>query len=205
MKRVILFICFALPVFSVFAQGTGKLYGTVTDNKGNPVELVNVATLGFPYGTTTDEDGSYELTVPAGREVFIRYSFVGYEQKELKVNLKNGEKLKQDVSINLTVTDLPGLEIKDERIRTTNYIRLSPMEADFIPTISGGIEAMLTTLPGVSSTNELSSQYSVRGGNFDENLVYVNGIEIYRPFLIRAGQQEGLIRNMATRCHRCSI
>jgi len=192
MKRVILFICFVLPVLSGLAQGTGKLYGTVTDNKGNPIELVNVATLGFPYGTITGEKGSYELTVPAGREVFIRYSFVGYEQKELKVNLKNGERLEQDVSINLTVTDLPGLEIKDERIRTTNYIRLSPKEADFIPTISGGIEAMLTTLPGVSSTNELSSQYSVRGGNFDENLVYVNGIEIYRPFLIRAGQQEGL-------------
>ena len=72
------------------------------------------------------------------------------------------------------------------------FNKLNPKQAQLLPSISGGIEDLIKTLPGVSSNNELSSQYTVRGGNFDENLVYVNGIEIYRPFLIRSGQQEGL-------------
>lgn len=187
-------ILFALSLFFLtgIAQDTGTLFGRVTDNKGKPVDLANVAAVGFPFGTSTDVSGKYELQIPSGKDIFIRFTFIGYEQKEFKVNLAKGERRELNAVLAFTSTELPGLEIRDEQIRSTNYIRLDPKEADFIPTISGGIEALLTTLPGVSSTNELSTQYSVRGGNFDENLVYVNGIEIYRPFLIRAGQQEGL-------------
>ena len=82
--------------------------------------------------------------------------------------------------------------MEDEQIRSTNLIRIDPKVAFNIPTSSDKIPTFLKTLPGVSSNNELSSQYSVRGGNYDENLVYVNDIEIYRPYLVRSGQQEGL-------------
>ncbi len=84
------------------------------------------------------------------------------------------------------------MEVEDEQIRSTNLIRIDPKIAFSIPTSSDKIPTLLKTLPGVSSNNELSSQYSVRGGNYDENLVYVNDIEIYRPYLVRSGQQEGL-------------
>jgi hypothetical protein len=173
-------------------QDNPTLSGTVTDEEGQPVELVNVAVIGYTSGTSTDAEGKYELKVPADREVFIKFTFIGYQDRQFKVKLEEGEQRVLHVMMTSTTTDLPVFEIRDEQIRNTNYIRLDPKEAKLIPTISGGVEDLIKTLPGVTSTNELSSQYSVRGGNFDENLVYVNGIEIYRPFLIRSGQQEGL-------------
>ncbi|MEZ5147561.1 MAG: Plug domain-containing protein [Bacteroidales bacterium] len=91
-----------------------------------------------------------------------------------------------------TLTVLPTYEVQDEKIRTSNLKRIDPKVAVNVPTSSDRISTLIKTQPGVSSSNELSSQYSVRGGNFDENLVYVNDIEIYRPFLVRSGQQEGL-------------
>ena len=87
---------------------------------------------------------------------------------------------------------LNSIIVKDQKSRKSNLSRIKTKHVEVIPGSSGGIESVLKTLPGVSSANELSSQYSVRGGNFDENLVYVNGIEVYRPFLIHSGQQEGL-------------
>ncbi|NTV84284.1 MAG: TonB-dependent receptor, partial [Bacteroidales bacterium] len=130
--------------------------------------------------------------IPSNQEVTVDFSFIGYKSKRFQITLKPGEKKELNVVLMMSFTELKGVEIKDDQVRSYNYVRLDPKEVKLIPTLSGGIEAMLKTLPGVSSTNELSSQYSVRGGNYDENLVYVNGIEIYRPFLIRSGQQEGL-------------
>ena len=110
-----------------------------------------------------------------------------------RVHLQAGQRRELNVVMKRSAEELPDVEIVDKQIRHTNLQRLSPKVAAEIPSLSGGgVEDLLKTLPGVASNNELSSQYSVRGGNFDENLVYVNGIEIYRPFLIRAGQQEGL-------------
>jgi hypothetical protein len=97
-----------------------------------------------------------------------------------------------DVVMFPSSTNLPTAEIREERLQTISLTRLDPKQVSLLPTVGGGIETLIKTLPGVSSNNELSSQYNVRGGNFDENLLYVNGIEIYRPFLIRSGQQEGL-------------
>ena len=102
------------------------------------------------------------------------------QEYTLNMELKSSSKLLEDVIIT------------DQKSRKESFSRIKPKHVSVLPGNSGGIEAILKTLPGVSSANELSSQYSVRGGNFDENLVYVNGIEIYRPFLIRSGQQEGL-------------
>jgi len=193
MKRTLLVLLSTIALaIIVNGQETAVLFGTVEGSDGKPIEIVNVAVVGYPYGTTTDSLGKYTLSVPVEKDVFVRFSFVGYEQKEYRMLFEPGERRELDISMNISTTELPGLEIKDKQIRNTNYIRIDPKEATFIPTSAGGIESLLITLPGVSSVNEMSSQYSVRGGNFDENLVYVNDIEIYRPFLIRAGQQEGL-------------
>lgn len=88
-------------------------------------------------------------------------------------------------------TELESIEIRDQQLRTNTFTRLNPKVMTYIPTINASVEDLIKTMPGVSSRNELSSQYSVRGGNYDENLVFVNDIEIYRPFLVRSGQQEG--------------
>ncbi|MBN3035249.1 MAG: TonB-dependent receptor [Bacteroidales bacterium] len=182
----------ALMAFQGWCQGTGTVSGRITDEKGKPMELVNVAISGLPGGTVTDRNGNYELSVPAGNEVFVVVSFIGYRKEVEAVVLAPGERREVNISLVPVSTDLPEVEVEDEQIRQTNLIRIDPKIATVIPTVSEGIPTLLKTLPGVTSTSELSSQYSVRGGNFDENLIYVNDIEIYRPFLIRSGQQEGL-------------
>jgi hypothetical protein len=191
-KTLILFILLSLASPALLAQENAFLKGNVRDQDNKPMELVNVAVLGSTTGSSTDPKGNYMLVVPANQEITVDFSFIGYKSKRYQVNLKAGESRELNVVMMISFTELKDVEIKDDQVRSYNYVRLDPKEAKLIPTLSGGIEAMLKTLPGVNSANELSSQYSVRGGNFDENLVYVNGIEIYRPFLIRSGQQEGL-------------
>ena len=176
----------------LFAQGKASIYGTVRNEQGNAVEYANVAVIGYAGGAATDSRGNYELTIPADTELTMVVSFIGYEKQMFKVFLKEGQRKELNVTMVGSAEELPDVEIVDKQIRHTNLQRLSPKAANEIPTLAGGVEDVLKTLPGVASNNELSSQYSVRGGNFDENLVYVNGIEIYRPFLIRSGQQEGL-------------
>ncbi len=156
------------------------------------MEMVNVAVVGSTTGSVSDRNGNYALVVEAGKELDVDFSFIGYQPRRFTINLRPGETREFNVGLSFSARELQGVEVTDQQIRNYNYVRLDPKDVKLIPTLTGGIEAMLKTLPGVSSSNELSSQYSVRGGNFDENLVYVNGIEIYRPFLIRSGQQEGL-------------
>lgn len=192
LRRIIITVLPLLATLALSAQQNGVLRGRVTDTENRPLELVNVAIVGSTSGSATDRDGKYVLIVPAGQEQEVDFSYIGYEPRRFRLTLKAGETRELDVALKMAFTELKDVEIKDEQVRSYNYVRLDPKDAKFIPTLGSGIETMLKTLPGVSSANELSSQYSVRGGNFDENLVYVNGIEIYRPFLIRAGQQEGL-------------
>jgi hypothetical protein len=195
MERRLLYLFVLLllfPVISTFGQSNALVKGTVTDGDGNPLELVNVAVMGTSIGSTTSGNGTYQIRIPADTTLIIDFSFVGFDRQQFQVTLPGGAVRELNVALEFTSTDLDPVEIKDQQVRFTNYIRLDPKEAKLVPSITGGIEALIKTLPGVSSSNELSSQYSVRGGNFDENLVYVNGVEIYRPFLIRSGQQEGL-------------
>ena len=185
-------ILFLLISFISLSQEKAVVYGKITDEKGRAIELVNVAISGLPGGTMTDQKGKYELSIPANTEVYVTMSFVGLEKGVEKVLLQPGEKFELNKTLKNTFTQLPEVAVEDEQIRSSNLIRIDPKVAFNVPTSSDKIPTLLKTLPGVSSNNELSSQYSVRGGNFDENLIYVNDIEIYRPFLIRSGQQEGL-------------
>ena len=175
-----------------FSQRVGMITGKVTDEKNQPVELVSVSLFGYPGGTTTDAEGTYSLQIPADRQLKIIYSFVGYNTDTAYVKINTGEKLRVNRIITASATELESVVIEDRQSRSTNLIRIDARTVKTLPSASGGIEALLKTMPGVVSNNELSSQYSVRGGNFDENLVYVNDIEIYRPYLVRSGQQEGL-------------
>jgi len=183
-----LLICSGTPVF---AQ-TATLSGHITRDNGEAAQWVNILLKGTKTGATTDAHGFYQLNLPAEKEIRLSISFIGYRQIDTLLRLKNGEKRTLNFHLEAISTNLPGFEVHDERLRTESIIRLNPRDVVISPNSSSGVEGLIKTLPGVSSNNELSSEYSVRGGNFDENLVYVNGIEIYRPFLVNSGQQEGL-------------
>lgn len=184
----------SICISSLFLSGQekAKVTGKILNAINQPIEFANISVLGYPGGTISDSKGNFSLAVPSGKRFILTVSFIGYRRESLSMKLAPGETREINLILQQVATELENVEIIDRQVRNTNLIRLDPKIATKIPTISGGIEEMLKTMPGVSSTNELSSQYSVRGGNYDENLVYVNDIEIYRPFLIRASQQEGL-------------
>jgi len=187
----IITVFLTLSTWNLYAQ-TGTVEGSVINEEGTPIEYVNLAVKGTTIGTTTNRQGRFTLEVPAGREIVILYSFIGYEKDSIVVNLQPGEKYTVKITLKVTSTQLSTIEVKDEQLRTSTFNRIDPKTITFIPTINASVEDIIKTLPGVSSRDELSSQYSVRGGNYDENLVFVNDIEVYRPFLIRSGQQEGM-------------
>ncbi|NOZ47905.1 MAG: TonB-dependent receptor plug domain-containing protein [Chlorobi bacterium] len=191
-KKLSLLILFILCSLISKSQNKGTIYGTMTDEKGNPIELVNIAVMGYPIGTITNREGNYRIKVPVNKDIQIVYSCIGYETKTLHFNIDTSIAVEANSILKRSLNTINEVNIIDDRERKTNLTRINPKVANLLPDASGNIEAIIKTMPGVSSNNELSSQYSVRGGNYDENLVYVNDIEIYRPFLIRSGQQEGL-------------
>ena len=171
---------------------TATVYGKVIDEQGHPIEMVNVVVPELLVGVSTNARGYYELSLLSDTTLSIHFSSIGFEQKEVTVNLRKGEKRKLDVMLKSPVINLPDVVISDRATEASSLTRLNAKQATMLPSMGGGVETLIKTLPGVVSNNELSSQYRVRGGNFDENLIYVNGIEIYRPFLVGSGQQEGL-------------
>lgn len=190
MRCLLLALSF-LSVQAVRAQSTGTVRGTVRDDAGAGLPQANVQVLGSALGAVCDEQGRYSLSLPANRAWTIRFSYTGHVMQEETVELAPGET--RVVDARLRLTSLPTFEVQDRRSdREGGVQRIDPRLARFNPMPGGGVEALLTGQLGVVARNELSSGYSVRGGNFDENLVYVNDIEVYRPFLVRAGQQEGL-------------
>ena len=195
MKKWFFFLIFIslLPNIIFGQKNEGLLFGRITDENGKSIEFVNVAVLNTQYGVVSDSRGNYSLQMPADTLMEVVFSFIGYEEQSYKIKLKDGDKIRKDVTLNVISTILPDAMVQDKAIKTSTITRLDARETVLLPTSgAGGVEDMVKTLPGVSSTNELSSQYNVRGGNFDENLIYVNGIEIYKPFLVGSGQQEGL-------------
>jgi len=188
----VLFLLLLIATPVVLLSQTAIVKGVITDEKGKPAELVNVQLIGTKLGVTTGQKGSFSLQVPADKELHLAISYIGYRQQDTVLRLVPGETKTLYFQLQRLTTNLPGFEVRDEQLRTENIVRLNPRDALIAPAVSGGVESLIKTLPGVSSNNELSSQYSVRGGNYDENLVYVNDIEIYRPFLVNSGQEEGL-------------
>lgn len=195
MKYTLTGLCLLLTLF-MYAQETATISGKVTDaDTEDPIELASVKVSGTSIGVLTDDKGRYELVVPANQNITIEYSFVNYKMFPLTLRLGSNEKKRQNVALQIesgaeiVVTDSGVTE------REGDGVTADVRELKLIPTISQTLESVLPSIGlGTSSGTggELSSQYSVRGGNYDENLVYVNDFEIYRPFLVRSGQQEGL-------------
>ena len=192
LKLFPLLITLLIQVCAIDAQETAVIKGIVTDEHGNPLYPATISLKDQPAGAVTDSMGYYSLKITANRNVVIVVSHLGYESVEIPVILKPGETLILNKTLKATSEKLEGVVVYGRPDRVNGLVRINTRSLEYLPSTSGSLEGLLKTLPGVSSSNELSSQYSVRGGNFDENLIYVNDIEIYRPLLMRSGQQEGL-------------
>ena len=195
-KRIILLlILISLNCAWATAQ-QGMIKGRVFGEENQVLEGASIFFPSIQKSTTTDSTGFFTLAVPAADSLLLRVSFVGYQTFEKKVYVKAGQQLLLEVQLNSQTRYLDEVAINENReeiLRDQSSIsRIEPKQITHLTSPFGDISATLATLPGVRQNNELSSAYSVRGGNFDENLVYVNEIPVYRPFLVRAGQQEGL-------------
>lgn len=176
----------------IYGQETATISGTLKNEKGEALENANIAIVGVTGGTKTDRKGKFSIKIPANKDIKLGISYIGFTTLIKTFNLKPNEQFEYFPKMKGSTTLIPDFVKEEEGQRNKTMVKIKPKIASNFTSASGSFEAILKTLPGVTSNNELSSQYSVRGGNFDENLVYVNDIQIYRPFLIRAGRQEGL-------------
>ena len=192
MKRLHFIILASLLLSLLSFSQTAIVRGVILDEGNTPIENVNIkASTG--EGTATNSNGFYELKIPYGVEITVIFSHISHERVEQKFLLKNGQELEYNPVMLLDVEQIATVVINtNTRLKVDGVTSISPQMLRTIKGAQPGVENILKTLPGVNISNELSTQYSVRGGNFDENLVYVNEIEVYRPFLIRSGNQEGL-------------
>jgi len=182
-----------LSLLPVWSQTAGVIVkGKVTDPENRPLEMVNVSIKGSSLGVVTNHLGEFVLPPVMGKSIVLIFSFVGYETSEREISLGENQAVVQLLNPDLQHIKEIVIEGRNNRNNSNDLVTISPKLTERLPAMAGSVETLIKTLPGVSSNNELSSQYSVRGGNFDENLVYVNGIEIIRPFLVKSGEQEGL-------------
>jgi len=172
-----------------YAQ-TGRVLGVILDETNNPVSNVNI--VAGDRSTTSDHTGFYELTIPAAQKVTLSFTHSTLYKLTVTVELEPGENYQLNPVMSSQGEALGEVTIVNKNKRVEGIVTISPETIKKISGANAGVENILKLLGGVSGNNELSTAYSVRGGNYDENLVYVNEIEVYRPFLIRSGQQEGL-------------
>lgn len=190
--RAIAALLFILLSISAFGQGRAKISGYIRDADGNPLDLVNVRVKNTLNGAMSNEKGHYSLSVATGDSVTLIYSCLGYNKAE-RIIPQVTKDMRLNVQMNYTSIELGEVTAVAMRRQTNTVETLNADRVKLLPDPAGGsIESLVVTFAGVSSNNELSSQYSVRGGSYDENIVYVNGLEVFRPLLIRSGQQEGL-------------
>lgn len=181
---------FSLISLSVTAQKTAIVLGSVKSKDGKPIAFANVYVVEQNALVVTEEDGNFTLELQPGQNIILEVSHAAYQKKSETINLEAG-KIRTFHFI-LTEREITGVEIIGSHNRRTNLEAVPIKDIHITPTIQQGIESVLSSQLGVHSNNELSSNYSVRGGSYAENLVYVNDIEVYRPFLARSGEQEGL-------------
>lgn len=173
-------------------QTDSEIKGRVSDTYGAAIPFANVSIEGTSKGVACNAHGIYSLRIEAKDSVVLRFSAMGYESSLETLFIRGRSVVEHNVELAGATSALEEVRITTSNRRFGNIERIDHRDMEFMPDASGHFESIIKSLPGVSSGHELSSQYSVRGGNFDENLVYVNDVEIYRPFLIRSGQQEGL-------------
>lgn len=185
-------LLFSLGTTAQSGRLNALLSGSVADENGQPLSPVNIHLKGYPIGTSSDKAGNFKLRIPANRQLTLVFSMVGYQSLEKTISAQAEEEITLHIQLKPSEEQLNEVTVRQGRVQQ-NMTRIDPQFGQVIPDASSGaVEALIKTLPGVSTNNELSAQYTVRGGNYDENLVYVNDVEVYRPFLVRSGQQEGL-------------
>lgn len=178
--------------YGTAAAESVKIHGKVTDEKNEPLEFVSIHIQGTALGAMTGLDGGYSISVPQNDTIRLKFTYVGYDDATRRLIDASG-----DVTLNVKMTPkayiLDAVEVTDFRKQMGQMQTINDDSYKLAPDVSGnGVESLITTMAGVTSSNEMSSQYNVRGGSFDENSVYINGVEVYRPQLISSGQQEGL-------------
>lgn len=190
MKTIHCFYFFLAMISLPVCSQTAIVEGFIKNVKGDPIEEVSV--MYQNTGTISDKNGFYSLKIKAAEEVEILFSHLTYHSISKKITVPKDRTFRYSPQLQLKTEAIKEVNIRNQKRPSKNMTALTVEKAKRIPGANAGVENILKTLPGVNSSNELSTQYQVRGGNFDENLVYVNGIEVYRPFLVRSGQQEGL-------------
>ena len=189
---------FLLVFFAVCISGrvvaqkkTAWVAGRVVNENEQPLDNVSVTILGRLKGVITSDSGTFRLRVPADKAFAIVFSYTGYKTEQRNFLLNENEEEHVVVRLERGTRELDPVVITDQRQRReAGLVVINPKNAINIPSPTGGIESLIKVFVG--SNNELTSQYSVRGGNYDENLIYVNDFEVFRPYLVRSGQQEGL-------------
>ncbi len=187
-KHILLFL-FVFPI-AIYSQDFTYIKGYVKDSKNKPIE--NVSVKYGDKGTSSAKNGFYQIRVPLDQKITLVFTHIAHKTLTKEFFIQRRTVVRYSPKMTLKTEELDEIVIKDQTDSATGITKIDVGKAKNIVGPNSGIENVLMTLPGVSNNNELSTQYNVRGGNFDENLVYVNGIQVYRPFLIRSGQQEGL-------------
>jgi hypothetical protein len=191
MRRLTVFLLILFTIEASAQQKTASISGRVLDENENPLANVSIVILGKTNGNQSSDSGTFTIKVTAEKPLALTFSHTGYAPVQKNFFLSNGENEYITVYMKRSGKVLETVIISDERERRENsLVKINPKTALILPSTTGGVESLIKTLVG--SNNELSSQYSVRGGNYDENLVYINDFEIYRPYLVSSGQQEGL-------------
>ena len=183
-------LLFFLLVSQLLLGQSVRVFGFVSNQNLEVVEGVSIEHK--RNGTITDAKGYYSITIPSGKKSSLVFTHLSYENQVINFPSSLNNEHRFDITLKKEITQISEVELIDEVLRNQNVTTLDKKNINVITGPTGGVEGLISTLAGVSTKNEMSSQYSVRGGNFDENLVYVNGFEIYRPFLVRGGEQEGL-------------
>lgn len=192
MRKLFLLIIWMISVLYACAQQRGGfITGKVTDENNRGIASVSVKILGDFKGTYTNDTGWFSIKVPAQKAIALLFSHTGYANQQFNFLLNDGETDQVRIVLKKQQNDLETVVITDEKKRNeTGLVKINPKNVLELPSTTGGVEALIKTIVG--SNNELTSQYSVRGGSYDENLVYINDFEIFRPYLVSNGQQEGL-------------
>lgn len=185
MKLFVVILLFVVQPVLVLSQ---SISGRIFDSASKPIEGASVAVVGTSAGTATASDGGFSITYKGGFPVELSVSSIGFESKIITLNALTSNLL---IVLKSTSVSIDDVEVKGTQ-QQSNFQTIDSKTAAVVVDVAGGIEGVVKSQMGVSSNSELSSQYRVRGGNFDENMIYVNGVEVYRPFLIRSGEQEGL-------------
>jgi hypothetical protein len=180
------------PFIQVLAQKSGAIVsGRILDENETPLAKTSVVLLGRETGLVSSDSGTFRMHVPADKAFALVFSHAGYKSIQQNFILNDQEEERITIRMERFVAKLDSITVTDERDRKeAGLIRINPKDAINIPTPTGGVESLIKVYVG--SNNELTSQYSVRGGNYDENLIYVNDYEIFRPYLVSNAQQEGL-------------